>query len=278
MSPKKIFPDFVIVGAMKSATSSVRNFLSQHPDIIILDHEGNFFNREENYRKGLSWYRIQFLDKSPLGRELWGEKTVDYSYLSYVPERIYQVNPAVKLVWVFRNPVDRTYSNYLHELRRGREYLSFNNALKQESRRILSNPLLGYVKRSVYYEQVSRYLRFFPTDNMHFMLFEELVKDPGKVLSELLAFLDIDKNHDIRYTSANETARIPRVPKLLYFANKYLKETSFFFKFINTINFTMKKEGYPKMDRSLRDQLRLFFIPYNRKLQILINKNLSIWD
>lgn len=108
--------DFIIVGAMKSGTSSLAFHLSNHPDIYMPESEVHFFNDDEAYEKGYQHYLNQF---EYLQNKIVGEKTPTYSYLKKCPERIYDFNANVKLIWIFRNPVDRAYSNYWHAVKRG---------------------------------------------------------------------------------------------------------------------------------------------------------------
>lgn len=161
-----MLPDFIIVGTMKAGTTSLAHYLKQHPQIFMPNREVHFFNNEDNYKKGVKWYKKQF--KKASNDSVIGEKTPTYSYLKKVPKRIHDILPEVKLIWIFRNPVDRTYSNYWHAYKKGMERLSFEKAIKNEKQGIKENIFYGYKKRSIYVEQVKRYLKFFPKNKMFF--------------------------------------------------------------------------------------------------------------
>ncbi len=101
-------PDFLIVGTMKSGTSSLRHYLSQHPQIAIPAREIHFFDRDDTYARGPAWYLGRLARDRTANTTIVGEKTPTYSYDPKVPARIHRDFPGVKLVWIFRNPVDRT--------------------------------------------------------------------------------------------------------------------------------------------------------------------------
>ncbi|MDZ7692679.1 MAG: sulfotransferase [Balneolaceae bacterium] len=106
------YPGFLIVGAMKAGTTTLMRYLVRNPYIAIPNNEIHYFDKESNYRKGLDWYKKKF--SASESTQIIGEKTPTYSYDPKVPARIYKDFPDCKIVWLFRNPVDRTYSNYIH--------------------------------------------------------------------------------------------------------------------------------------------------------------------
>jgi len=273
---KEVYPDFIIVGGMRSGSSSVRDFLSKHKDTTVLNHEGNYFNVIENYQKGKEWYKKQFTKKGGTDVTFWGEKTVDYSLFPYIPQKIYKFNPGVKLIWIFRNPTDRTYSNYLHEFRIGNERFSFKYALKNEDKRIITNPYYGYKKRSIYHEQVERFLDYFTLDQMHFIVFEEMIKNWVSEMNALLEFLELERFVDERPVFVNKTV-LPRFPKTLYCYNKIFQNKNIIWRFLWIINNYEVQPGYPPMDPSIRKSLFEYFKKHNEKLKNLINCKLHYW-
>src|SRR6056297_2017481 len=118
--------DFIIVGAMKAGTSSLAFHLSNHPNICMPLKEAHFFNIKDHYEQGSEYYKIFFKDCE--SKKLWGEKTPTYSYLRKVAPLIKEYNPDIKLIWILRNPVKRSYSNYWHAFKKGVEDLSFKKA------------------------------------------------------------------------------------------------------------------------------------------------------
>src|SRR5262245_2521823 len=129
-------PTFLIDGPLKCGTSTLLGYMRQHREIHIAPRELHFFDRELKYRHGIDWDEDQFA-AGPQHRAV-GEKTPGYSFVPKAAERIHHHLPNVKLIWIFRDPVARAYSNYWHFLRRGRERASFADAivsgLRQEQR------------------------------------------------------------------------------------------------------------------------------------------------
>jgi len=116
-------PNFLIVGAAKSGTSTLIGYLRRHPQIFMANSEIHFFDLDENFNRGLGWYS-NFFAKAK-GEIAIGEKTPGYTYHSFAPQaslRIHQHFPEMKLIWIFRDPVERVYS-HLWMVMRGRPEL-----------------------------------------------------------------------------------------------------------------------------------------------------------
>lgn len=176
-----VLPNFIIPGAQKSGTTALRIYLAQHPEIFMANKEIHFFDNDENYKKGIEGYE-KFFDGWK-GEKAIGEKTPNYLYYEKAPERIYKLLPDVKLIFVLRNPVDRAYSHYRHNVRIGQETLSFEKAIEKEEERI-KNPRLkkiySYKDRGKYIIQIKRYAEYFPKSQMLFLLAEDLKDDRKK--------------------------------------------------------------------------------------------------
>ncbi|MCG3225827.1 MAG: sulfotransferase domain-containing protein [Candidatus Heimdallarchaeota archaeon] len=268
--------DFIIVGAMKAGTSSLAFQLRNNPQVFIPLEEIHFFDNEENFSKGVKWYENIFKNCSV--DSIIGEKTPTYSYSKKVPQRIFEYNPDIKLVWIFRNPVDRAYSNYLHAIKSGSENLSFEEAIKLESKRIAQDVFKGYLKRSIYIEQVERYLNFFDLKNMHLLLFEDFVKNPTETMSELFKFLEVSFNNYQYKDEIRNITLIPRIPKLLRRTRKVFGENSLVYRGVQFIAFKGKEPGYAKLSKELRAELTEYFVNHNEKLRDLTGLNTKIWE
>lgn len=145
-------------------------------------------------KKGLEFYQSKLTADAEIGSVIIGEKTPTYSYMKELPERIKAMCPHSKLIWIFRDPVERTFSNYMHAKRAGVEKLSFVDALDQEDERIQSQIKYGYRTRSQYADQVERYLQYFSKDQMFFMKIDDmkLPFDSTHKLNELFDFLGVN--------------------------------------------------------------------------------------
>ncbi|MGB3300299.1 MAG: sulfotransferase domain-containing protein [Phormidesmis sp.] len=209
---KRFLPNFIIIGAQKSGTSSLFNYLNQHPRLVGgFIKEINFFNGgvevgNDNYKKGEKWYRAQF---PPENRKLPNSKAFEasplYLFNPLVPKRIFHSIPDCKLIAVLRDPTDRAISHYFHEKRKGREPLPILEAYKQEEVRLKSVleaqdfksrafRTFSYKSRGRYGEQLDRFLRHFPQQQMLILSSEELFESPKMTLGRIFDFLEVDAN------------------------------------------------------------------------------------
>ena len=125
-------PDFLVIGAQKAGTTALYAYLRWHPGITGPSwKEVSFFDR--HWWRGEFWYRGQFPLRS--GQRLVGEASPSYLFHPLAPERVRSLVPEAKLIALVRDPVDRAYSHYQHEVALGREPLSFEDALAAEAER-----------------------------------------------------------------------------------------------------------------------------------------------
>ncbi len=261
---------------MKAGTNSLALQLNSNPQVCIPLKEAHFFDNDGNFSKGIEWYENFFKDCS--SDQIIGEKTPTYSYSEKVPKRIFDYNSEVKLVWIFRNPADRTYSNYWHAVKLGSEKFSFEKAVKLESKRIEEDIFKGYLKRSIYIEQVERYLKFFDIRNIHFLLFEEFVKNPTESMRKLFEFLNVPFNNFQYIDEIRNITVIPRIPRLLKKTREIIGEKSLIYRGFRFIAKRGIKPGYAKLSPELRAELNEHFKEHNEKLKDLTDLNISIWE
>jgi hypothetical protein len=205
-APLRGLPSALIIGAQKGGTTSLFNYLLEHPGVLpSLRKEVHYF--DFNYSRGLRWYRGHFPYAHRLGR---GSLTLEGSpyYLVHplVPQRVARLLPDVKLIAVLRNPVDRALSHYQHEVRGGRESLSFGEALDRESERLAGEEVrlanepnyysynhhrYSYVRRGLYLEQLRRWAQHFPRSQMLVLQSERLFRDPAGTTASVHEFLGL---------------------------------------------------------------------------------------
>ncbi|MCS3632495.1 hypothetical protein GGP55_003113 [Salinibacter ruber] len=280
-----MLPDFIIVGTAKSGTSTLAHHLRQHPDIYMPSADVHFFyeSGKGKWGNGVQWYKEQF--QAADSGQIIGEKTPTYSYLPSVAKRIHDVLPGVKLIWLFRNPIDRAYSNYWHVATYdGKEYLSFEQAIKREAKRSIGKK---YLRRSKYCEQVGRYLEHFSKEQMHFIVFEELKNKPKSVLSDLLQFLDVDSDYakKLKPDTKKNSTNIPRSILINYISRCAVRKSPILrpvmSRIVRKLNQMLNRRwtpGYPEMDQELRERLEDHFKPYNRQLERQTGLDLSVWS
>lgn len=269
-----MLPNFLIVGAMKSGTSTLMHYMRFHPDIFMPENEVHFFNKDKNYNRGIAWYE-KFFTNAKEAKAI-GEKTPTYSYSSKVPGRIAKDLPEVQLIWVFRNPVKRAYSNYWHAVKRGGERLQFPEAIEHEQERVKKRIWLGYLKRSKYIEQVKRYLEYFEMSQMHFLLFEDLVNNPGETVNQVFRFLEVKNPIELpSYNIKKNVTKLPRIVLLQWLARRMFDDT-FLYKLVEKANIK-KVPGYPKIDKDIERKLCEYFKPYNEELAKLTGLDVDVW-
>jgi Sulfotransferase domain len=188
--------DFVIGGTQKGGTSALDSFLRQHPEICMptTRKELHFFDREEENR-AYKKYHENFKPK-PQHRVI-GEASPIYMYWETAPYRIWKYNPKMKWILALRNPVERAFSAWNMETKRGKEKLSFAEAIEKERKRCrealpLQHRVYSYVDRGFYAHQVQRLFNIFGPGNCRILLNEDLRKDHNKTLRRVFEFLGVD--------------------------------------------------------------------------------------
>ena len=271
-------PNFLIIGAMKAGSTSLRYHLSNHPYIAIPNGEPHFFDSDINYSEGEGWYKDKVLKNSKNGYLICGEKTPSYLYYEKCAERIYALNPDIKIIVILRNPIQRSYSHYWHAIKKGNEYLSFEKAVEKE---ISNYSSIGeynkYLERSDYQKFIKIYLNFFSYKQFCFIKFEDLKGKPEETLRGLFKFLELPPK-EIEFTIVKKNVtRIPSFPIFLYLSRKVFgKNNPIFLKFKSLL---MKKApGYPPMKIVTYQFLKKYFEEKNTELSKLINIDVSDWD
>lgn len=197
----RTLPNLFIVGAMKSGTSSLHEYINQHPQIFMSRFkEPQFFAPHRTAygmwgqghqlpEPGDSWYLRLFADAGDAAYA--GESSVSYTARHWIPfceERIYAFNPRARIVYLVRNPVERAISHYWHFVASGRESLPPGRALRERD---------DYLARSDYAWQIEPYLRRFGEDRVHLITLEELEADPRKTFARLFRWLGVDEGFEI---------------------------------------------------------------------------------
>lgn len=249
--PFRTLPDFILIGTMRSGTTSFYEYMLRHPQIKpALIKEINFFTKF--YNRGTYWYRYLF----PIKREfLAGEASINYIWYPHAPRRIKALIPKVKLMVLVRNPVDRAYSHYQKMVRNSREKLSFEEALDMEEKRLkgemskmekdesyysLKYHWYSYIAKGKYIDQIELWKKYFPAEQIMVINSDDLKKDVHTTMNSVFEFLGISKFED---------------PS---FKNYHI-------------------QNYAEMDSKTREELTELFRPYNKRLEKHLGKKLN-WD
>lgn len=295
-------PNFLIIGAAKSGTTSLYHYLKQHPQVFMSPvKETNFFALEGHPldfkgpgdKKAISSFSVtQWNDYINLFQNVTSEKAIGevsplYLYHPEAPFRINEKLPNIKLISVIRNPVERAYSSFLHLRRDGREPIKeFNKALNQEDERIQNNweHIWHYVCMGFYSIQFKRYFDIYQPEQIKIFLYEDLKHNPLRVIHEILTFLEIDSTFHPDVSERHNQSFIARSDGLKRFlknegAVKTILRRSLpdalLQKGYNTLTSLNKKR--PSMDKKTRNFLVDVFRPDIIKLSHMINRDLSSW-
>lgn len=260
--PFHVLPDFLIIGAARSGTTSLYQYLVQHPSIEpCVVKQLHFF--DEYYNRGTNWYRVNFptcmkkfsTEKIKKIKFLTGEATPYYLQYPHAPDRVYEINPNMKLIVVLRNPVDRAFSHYKRRWRNGSETLSFEEATAQEQSRIKGEiekmeknenyfsyifHRLSYITSGLYVIHLKRWLKYFPMEQILILENEEFLNETPKLYKQTLKFLGLSE-----------------------------------WKLSNYENFQKSKPM--KMDPKTREKLLNYCGPFNEELYSLIGRRFD-WD
>jgi hypothetical protein len=177
-------PNFIIIGAAKSATTTLTTILPRHPDFFISrPKEPKFFGRR--YDKGWSWYGRLF--KAGRSCKLRGEGSTMYASalnsFAQAPALMHRYLPELKLVYVVRNPLDRIVSQWRHRKGRQTRTRDFQGLMRSRHLRKL------VVGCSLYHERLQSFRQFYPDAQIHCLTFEDLIAAPRPTLTALLTFL-----------------------------------------------------------------------------------------
>jgi hypothetical protein len=220
----RALPDALIIGAMKAGTSSLHYYLTQHRQVVApLRKEVHYFDL--NYARGEAWYRANF------GRAEAGGLNLDSSpyYLLHpqVPQRAHALLPAARLIVLLRDPVRRAHSHYWHERDKGREPMSFEDAIAAEPERIerdharlasgeiersAAHQYFSYLARGRYAEQLAAWLQVYPRERLLVLRFEDLAREPLPLLNRTLGWLGLPAMENARLEPRNTRKYPPMAP------------------------------------------------------------------
>jgi len=220
------FPNFLIIGAARSGTTSLHHYLGQHPQVFMCPvKEPNYFAFDgqlgELYGPGIE----HLADKSVVERDAYlnlfrdvrgeraiGEVSPRYLIARGCPERIAGEVPNAKLIAILRHPVDRAYSSFIGRRKDGWEPCrDFREAFEAEPDRIAAKQTMGlHFSAGCYADHLQAYFAHFERDQIRVVLFDDLVGDPGSLLNELFGFLQVDPDFLPDFSKRhNQSGEIP---------------------------------------------------------------------
>jgi hypothetical protein len=180
-------PTFVGLGAQKCASTWLHRMLSAHPAVAVpAVKEVNFFS--DRFDHGYQWYERQFAVDNQ--ESCAGEVSPSYFHHPCAPSRVRRYNPDMKILVTLREPLERAISNHRHEVRLGHiegPDFSFESGLA-------NNPM--YLEQSLYAKHLSHWLKYFPKEQLHVVLVDDIRTDPAGVTRELFRFVGVDEQFE----------------------------------------------------------------------------------
>ncbi len=295
-------PNFLIIGAAKSGTTALYQYLNRHPEIYMSPHkEPRFFAFEDrplefrgpNQRDinddtitDLTTYQSLFEGVS--NEVAIGEASTAYLAVPEAADRIHQHIPNAKLIAILRQPADRAYSSYLHLKRDNHEpYADFGRALQAEPKRRAQNWefLWRYKELGFYFQQLQRYYSKFDRDRIRVYLYEDLCSDAIGLVKNICQFLGVSDAFTLDTSSKHNPSGIPK-NRGVY--NYLLKENDPLKTIVKTflpesvrrpiVNSLIQRSLHkPQLSPQLRHQLMQEYRQDIFQLQELIQRDLSHW-
>ena len=275
-------PNFFIVGAAKAGTTSLYNYLLDHPEVYLSPiKEPNYFNTELKFKncrsdvqESIILEKDYFKENNPkrkhsacfddlqeylqlyrgaTSEKIIGEASTSYLSSSEAAKEIYAYNKKAKIVIILREPVSRTISHYNMDIRSGNTSGDLLQDLKSDFNADKKGYFISnmYIDLSLYYNQVKNYLSVFPKEQILVLRFKDLVAKREEVLKNLCNFLKIDFSKLPLFTLEihNKTA-IPKnkiIHKLLVLKKFFPRPLQKYFLFLKSILFKpYQKENIPK--------------------------------
>jgi hypothetical protein len=180
-----LLPNFLIIGAAKAGTTALHEYLALHPDVAMSRQKELHVFAEPNWRSRLDWYERQFA--AGVAR---GESSPSYSmdpWIAGVPERIHELLPDVKLLYLVRDPVERAVAQWVEFYSLYEEHRPFEEAVAEPE-----DPANPYLAASRYASQLERYLEHFPQERILVLDQRELLEDRRAALGSVFSFLAVD--------------------------------------------------------------------------------------
>lgn len=272
--------NFLVGGAARSGSTWIHGCFVEHPAVLVPDlKEVHYFSNR--FDEGVEWYEQRF--ENPEVYEAVGEVSPTYLASPEAPQRIYEYNPDMRLVFVLRDPIARGYSEYCAHYSVGRVKGDIDREYTFDS---------SYAQKGQYGEQLERYLNQFPREQVHVALLDDLKQDSGAFIRAIFAHIGVDPDFvpSIVDKPINKRATSKRFP-LLHRAT--LRTIGFAQRRSQTINRWMlnlresrisdvyhKVTGggkFPELSPEARRAMAEQFLEDNHKIQQLIGRDVSHW-
>jgi len=218
------WPDVFVVGAAKCGTTSMHAYLGQHPDIFVAGRKELHYYTRDLLRKNVAGpgdeYTLRTIAQSEAdyrasfdgaeGRRRIADVSPSYLYWHEVAKEIDHDQPDARIIIMLRDPVEKAYSQWLHQVRAQLETLSFEEAIAAEADRAARgwSDVWYYVESSKYFRQVKHYIDVFGPERVFVVITEELATEPQTVMAPVFAFLGVTANVNLAVTNRNRSGQV----------------------------------------------------------------------
>lgn len=264
-------PNFFILGAAKSGTTSLYHYLKQHPEIFMTAiKEPTFFcNGFQVVKNPVQYFKLYdgVTTETAIGE-------ASHAYLTNPPtaELLKGLFPEAKFIVILRNPADRAYSLYHHMRRNGYEDInSFEKALEQEEFRRTSTQFRKrcpqyfynylYFHSGLYGLQLHRYFSLYNQNQFHILTLDQLMADPAKELKAIFGFLEIDVACSVKLARHNEGKATARLPWLQHLVCTRLNNANYLREFGRKLVQEFNMVPIPEQDPEVRTRLLQRYAP-----------------
>ena len=297
-----LIPNVFLIGVQKSATTSVYDWMAQHPDVCgpVSLKDTPFFIDDHLYNKGLEFlqgiYRREFK-----GQKVILNGSAHNIYFEHALQRISELNPEGKMILILRNPVDRAFSAYNFAVKRNLESQDLETAVADEPNRITDPDLkirseTTYVDHGLYYKQIQRLYAYFKPEQLKVVLYEDVRERPEETIRDLYEFIGVDPGFTPDFRTLNKTGTVKYAwiknmvyndSKLKRFLLRYIIDplipydlkyrTKIFL--LNAMTGKSKKGQQPRavLTPENRTLLHSFFQEDIANLEKLLERDLSAW-
>ena len=285
----KNLPNLMIPGAQRSGTSYMHKLLSQHPDIYgATVKEVHYFDKYTD--KGRAWYESHYAKAGDTAYRL--DSTPEYMIKPGIANQIKDlVGEDVKFIFMLRNPVDRLYSTYTC-FAAGEKSPSFDRYTKKMSETgewvSAINSDNFSVRRGLYHNLISKFTQIFPAENIYYVIFEEFIKNPSKIIDDIFNFLGLEGCDNIDFNKHTNQSLITKRhsifkldAKFMHFyrdiSRKITPSQKSFLKKIRRRVLGLKAAEIPPINPDTAAELMAFYRDDILKLEKLTDRSLSVW-